>query len=234
MATKDEPIKTVPNSSENAVALSQSTPEDSGDIDVEKANVDKLHRNAIGIVGLVAGAVAPLAAMFFNVPLIVDEAGAAAPLVFLISAVGMVLFAVSIVYFARRISSAGGLYTWVSHSLGKGAGFYSGWLMLGGYALFEAASAAAFGGLTDNTLSSFGFSIPGGWGTYSLLCIILVSVLTYFDIRVAARVLIPFLTLEKLNMPVVVIATTVQGAVIRYHFMPYLITAAEHLESIVT
>ncbi len=87
--------------------------------------------NAIGIVGLVAGAasaVAPLAAMFFNVPLIADQAGAAVPLVFLISAIGMVLFAVSIVYFARRISSAGGLYTWVSRALGKSAGYYAGWL----------------------------------------------------------------------------------------------------------
>ena len=67
--------------------------------------IHKLHMNAIGIVGLVAGAasaVAPLAAMFFNVPLIADQAGAAVPLVFLISAIGMVLFAVSIVYFARR------------------------------------------------------------------------------------------------------------------------------------
>src|SRR6266487_2282342 len=176
----------------------------------EVTDVEKLHINAIGVIGLVvgaAGAVAPLAAMFFNVPNIVTQAGAAVPLVFLISAIGMILFAVSIVYFARRISSAGGLYTWVSHALGKGAGFYAGWLMLGGYALFEAASAAAFGGLTDNTLSSIGFSIPGGWVTYALLGIILVSLLTYFDIRVAARILIPFLALEILSLLVLNIAT---------------------------
>src|SRR6266487_4649376 len=57
----------------------------------DEADVQKLHMNAIGIIGLVAGAasaVAPLAAMFFNVPLIVDQAGAAVPLVFLISGVG--------------------------------------------------------------------------------------------------------------------------------------------------
>src|SRR5437667_7513096 len=108
----------------------------------EQANVQKLHMNAFGVIGLVAGAagaVAPLAAMFCNVPIIVTQAGASVPLVFLISAIGMVLFAVSLVYFARRISSAGGLYTWVSHALGSGAGFYAGWLMLGGYAIFEAA-----------------------------------------------------------------------------------------------
>ena len=232
MAKQDESID-VPDSSENADT--PSLLETEGDIDVEKANVDKLHRNAIGVVGLVAGAagaVAPLAAMFFNVPLIVDQAGASVPLVFLISAVGMVLFAVSIVYFARRISSAGGLYTWVSHSLGKGAGFYSGWLMLGGYALFEAASAAAFGGLTDNTLSSLGFSIPGGWVTYALLGIILVSVLTFFDIRIAARILIPFLALEILSLLVVDIATIVQGGSVGHDFVHTFTTAGSDLKGV--
>jgi hypothetical protein len=57
MATQDGSID-VPDSSENADALSVSKTEaaSEGDIDVEKANVDTLHRNAIGIVGLVAGA----------------------------------------------------------------------------------------------------------------------------------------------------------------------------------
>ena len=100
MATQDGSID-VPDSSENA---------SEGDIDVEKANVETLHRNAIGIVGLVAGAagaVAPLAAMFFNVPLIVDQAGAAAPLVFLISAVGMI--------FSLSFRYSGSLSGWSTH-----------------------------------------------------------------------------------------------------------------------
>ncbi|MFL5626815.1 MAG: hypothetical protein ACJ788_14620 [Ktedonobacteraceae bacterium] len=100
MAKQDGPSEAVPNASENAAALSQSTPQDSADIDIEKANVDTLHFNAIGIVGLVAGAagaVAPLAAMFFNVPLIVTQAGAAVPLVFLVSAIGMVLFYAAVI-----------------------------------------------------------------------------------------------------------------------------------------
>jgi amino acid transporter len=201
----------------------------------EQESVQKLHMNAIGIVGLVAGAtsaVAPLAAMFFNVPLMADQAGAAVPLVFLISALGMVLFAVSIVFFARRISSAGGLYTWVSHALGKGPGFTAGWLMMGGYALFEAASAAAFGGLTDNTLSTLGFHIPGGWVTYSLLGILLVSALTYFDVRWSVRVLAPFLALEVLSLLVLDIATIVQGGAAGQDFVHTFTTAGTNLKGV--
>lgn len=222
MATKDD---FVPQSSPGAASTAAGQTE-----------IQKLHMNAIGVVGLVAGAagaVAPLAAMFFNVPLIADQAGAAVPLVFLISGIGMVLFAVSIVYFARRISSAGGLYTWVSHALGKGAGYYAGWLMMGGYALFEAAAAAAFGGLTDNTLSSlFGFNIPGGWVTYTLLAVVVVSILTFFDVKWSVRVLAPFLALEVLSLLVLDIATIVQGGAAGQDFVHTFTTAGTNLKGV--
>src|SRR5581483_523323 len=97
--------------------LAPSTP---ASVDENNIHVEKLHKDAIGVIGLIAGAtgaVAPLAAMFFNVPSIATQAGASTPLVFLISAIGLILFAVSLVYFARLISSAGGLYSWVSISL---------------------------------------------------------------------------------------------------------------------
>jgi amino acid transporter len=200
-----------------------------------KSDVETLHMNAIGVIGLIAGAagaVAPLAAMFFNVPLIADQAGAAVPLVFLVSGIGMVLFAVSIVFFARRISSAGGLYTWVSHSLGKSAGYYSGWLMLGGYALFEAASAAAFGGLTDNTLSTLGFHIPGGWVTYSILAVIVVSILTYFDVKWSARILTPFLALEILSLFVLDIFTIAKGGAAGQDFVHTFTIAGTALKGV--
>ncbi|HVB23930.1 MAG TPA: APC family permease [Ktedonobacteraceae bacterium] len=200
------------------------------------AVANPLHKNAIGLVGLVAGAtgaVAPLAAMFFNVPNMATQAGAALPLTFLISGIGMTLFAVSLVYFARRISSAGGLYTWVSQSLGKGAGYYSGWLMLGGYALFEAASAAAFGGLTDNSLSSLvGFSMPGGWITYALLAILVVSLLTYLDVKWSARVLAPFLGLEILSLLILDIAVIVQGGAHGQDFVHTFTTAGTSLKGV--
>src|SRR6266852_9653354 len=112
----------------------------SGDIDVDKSNVDKLHKNAIGLPGVLyfclAGS-APISAMLFNVPPIASQAGAASPLVFIISGIGLMLLGVAIVYLARRLTSAGGFYTWVRHSLGKRTASQAGWLMMGGYALFE-------------------------------------------------------------------------------------------------
>jgi len=206
-----------------------------GDVSVSTTKFDTLQRDAVGVVGLIAGAggaVAPLAAMFFNVPSIAGQAGAAIPLVFLISAVGMILFAVSIVYFARRISSAGGLYTWVSHGLGSRAGYYSGWLMLGGYALFEAASCLAFGGLTDNTLSTLGFHMPGGWATYALLAAIAVSALTFFDVRWSARVLTPFLILEVGSLLVLDIVVIARGGAHGQDFVHTFTTTGTALKNV--
>ncbi len=198
--------------------------------------VETLQRNAIGSVGLIAGAagaVAPLAAMFFNVPSIVTQAGAATPLVFLISALGMILFAVSLVYFSRRINSAGGLYSWVSLALGSGAGYTAGWLMLGGYALFEAAAAAAFGGLTDTTLSSLlNVHLVGGWATYALLAIVVVSALTYFDITWSARVLTPFLVLEIGSLLVLDLAIVFQGGAAGHDLVHTFTTAGTTLKGV--
>ena len=89
-----------------------------GVIDVDQANVDKLRKNAIGLPGVlyfcIAGS-APIAAMLFNVPAMATQAGAATPLVFLLSGVGLLLLGVSIVYLSRRLTSAGGFYTWGIH-----------------------------------------------------------------------------------------------------------------------
>ena len=62
MATRDELVPSSGVVPGEAIA---------GDIDVDKADVDKLHKNAIGLPGVLyfclAGS-APISAMLFNVP----------------------------------------------------------------------------------------------------------------------------------------------------------------------
>jgi hypothetical protein len=68
-----------------------------GDIDVEQAPVERLHTNALGlpaILFLCMAAIAPAASMLFNVPVMASQAGAATPLVFVLSAVGVLLLGV--------------------------------------------------------------------------------------------------------------------------------------------
>lgn len=190
-------------SKEEFVALQQETAPIgiiTGGIDVDKTNVDKLHKNAIGLPGVLyfclAGS-APVTAMLLNVPGMADQAGAATPLVFLLSGIALLLLGVSIVYFSRRLTSAGGFYTWVRHSLGKGMAFQSGWLMMGGYALFEGSLLGGFGSYTNSSLSTYlHVQMPGGWVTYALIGAMLIFLLSYFDVKWSVFAMAPFMLLE--------------------------------------
>jgi amino acid transporter len=66
--------------------------------------------------------------------LLVSYAGFASPLVVLIAFAASLCCASSIVEFARRLPSAGSLYTYNSHGLGQAGGFLTGWMMIFAYA----------------------------------------------------------------------------------------------------
>src|SRR2546426_3685771 len=139
-----------------------------GDTDVSALSGNQLKENVVPLWGLlfaVISCVAPMAAAVFNTAVMAGYSGATVPLDFLIGAVGLLFLIAPISYFASRLSSTAGFYTWVAHGLGADAGFLTGWLVFGAYAIFEAASQAAFGGLMDFNLSTFfGITIPGGYG----------------------------------------------------------------------
>ncbi|MGB8346961.1 MAG: APC family permease [Ktedonobacteraceae bacterium] len=180
----------------------------------EAATVNRLHTNALGLPALLfvcVAAIAPAASMLFNVPVMASQAGAATPLAFVLSAVGVLLLGVPVVYFARHLSSAGGFATWVRHGLGRGAAFQVGWLMLGAYALFEAALQATVGGSLASLLLPLGVTLPGGWVLYALVLTLIVGILSYFDIRASIWVMAPFAVAEVLALLILDAAITVKG-----------------------
>jgi len=170
----------------------------------EAAETGHLRPNVLPWYGLLiacAACVAPMAALFFNVPGMAAQAGAATPLVFVIGTVGLLLLTQPMAYFARRLTSTASFATWVGEGLGRPTGVLAGWLMFGAYALFEAASQAAFGGLTDLNLSSFfGIHAPGGWVTYSIVSVLLVWLLAYFDVQWSVWVMAPFALVEMASL----------------------------------
>ena len=180
------------------------------------ASAHALHHNALGLPAIFfvcIAAIAPAASMLFNVPVMASQAGAATPLAFLLSAIGVLLLGVPVVYFARRLSSAGGFATWIRHGLGSRVAFLAAWLMLGAYALFEAALQATVGGSLDLTLSSLGFHVPGGWVSYALALTLIVGVLSYFDITSSIWVMAPFAVAEVLALLMLDAVITLKGGV---------------------
>ncbi len=201
----------------------------------EQAPVPLLQRNALTLPLLliaVIAAIAPAASMLFNVPVMASQAGASVTLVFVLASIGILLLSVSVLYFSRRLSSAAGFSTWVRNGLGSHAAFQTSWLLIGGYALFEAALQSTVGGSLDPLLSGLGFHLPGGWVTYAMLLILIVGVLSYFSITVSLWVMAPFAVLEVLALLLLDGAITIRGGIAGHDFAHTFLPAGSFVKGV--
>jgi amino acid transporter len=172
-----------------------------------------LRRDALGLPALfvcIATAAAPMTAVLFNVPIIVAGAGWAAPAMFLAALVMLLVFSVGYVEMSRRVTSAGGMYAFVSHGLGQALGLGAAALATLAYAVLTAAIIGAFGYFASTTIETWtGLTIPI-W--VPLLGALAVNVLfAWFDVRLTARALGLFFGAEVLGLLVFALVVIIQG-----------------------
>src|ERR1700755_2374699 len=106
------------------------------------SNETGLARGVVGsarVIAFGASNVAPAGSVVAGLVIVVSYAGFASPLVVLIAFAASLCCASSIAEFARRLPSAGSLYTYNSHGLGRVGGFMTGWMMLFQSALYVPA-----------------------------------------------------------------------------------------------
>jgi amino acid transporter len=162
------------------------------DYDVSRrGDVAKLRKGAVGLGGVlfltVTGA-APISAMLFNTPIVVGYGqGVGAPAAFMFATVVLAIFSVGYVAMARKKTTAGGFYSYISHGLGREIGIGTGFGSVVAYSVFEASLAGGFAYFLNLKLNQFGLNI--GWPWLALGMILLISLLTYFDVRVSANLL---------------------------------------------
>jgi len=201
-------------------------------ISIEKAGVDSLRKDAMSNFSVLyislAGA-APIAAMMFNVPLMAGQAGASTPLAFLLSGLGMVAFAFVIMWFARRYSAAGGFYNFVSHALPRPVAFQAGWLMLGGYAVTEAALMSAFGAFSATAIEHYlGWKIP--WMVLALAGAAILFLVSYSDVSWSVWAMVPFLILEVAVLVILDLVITAKGGAAGHDLLHTFSTAGAAVE----
>ena len=149
---------------------------------------------ADGVLGLpsvlfciVTGA-APLAAMLFNVPVATLGGGYSSPAAFALATVALTIFSVGYVAMARRVTSAGGFYTFVTRGLGRVAGLGSGILITGCYMVFTAAVTGTMGYFASTTVATLtGLELPA-W-VYMVIGLALMTAFAWFHIELTAKVL---------------------------------------------
>jgi amino acid transporter len=156
-----------------------------------REDVHKLRKGAVGLYGvlfLTLTGSAPISAMLFNTPIVVGFGqGVGAPAAFLFATVVLVIFSVGYVAMAREKTTAGGFYSYISHGLGREIGIGAGYGSLLAYSVFEASLAGGFAYFLNLKLAQFGVNV--GWPWLALGMVLLISVLTYFDVRLSSVLL---------------------------------------------
>jgi amino acid transporter len=157
----------------------------------QREDVPKLRKNAIGLAGVlfltVTGA-APISAMLFNTPIAVGFGnGIGTPAGFMFAAIVLVIFSVGYTTMARKKTTAGGFYSYISHGLGREIGMGTGFGMVLAYSVFEASLCGGFAYFLNIKLAEFGVNIAWPW--LALGMIALICILAYFDVHLSAVVL---------------------------------------------
>ena len=188
----------------------------------KRGDVETLRKHAVGLPGVlfltVTGS-APISAMLFNTPLAVGFGnGVGTPAAFLFATVVLVIFSVGYVAMSRKVTTAGGFYSYISHGLGRELGLGAGFAAVVAYSVFEASLAGGFAFFLQAKLAQIGSATGAGWlGSIqwpwlALLMVVIISVITYFDIRLTARILGVFLVGEVVFLVIFDIFMIARGA----------------------
>jgi amino acid transporter len=160
-------------------------------MDAPGAAPDRLRERSIGLPHALFQSIthmAPGAAIAFSILFSVQFAGPALPLSVLLALIACLLVASSIGQMARKIPSAGGLYSYVTHGLGPVPGFFVGLIFLCFQPLVAPLLFLIFAWATTDVMrNNVGWDWTGQWTVWVLFAAAVVFLLTYRDVRLSTR-----------------------------------------------
>jgi amino acid transporter len=136
-------------------------------------------------IALSLSVISPTVTAAFNITLVVQAAGPAAPLTFAIGTVAMLLVAFSFMAFTHRVAHAGSAYAYIAHTLGTRAGFIAGWTLLLTYLGFATGFAALVGSFTAAALTGLGLNIGAVWIAITAAAMLVAWWLAYHDMKLS-------------------------------------------------
>jgi amino acid transporter len=172
-----------------------------------------LRRGQLGLFGVIMPGVAQIAPafnLFFTTGLMVSLAGASAPLIFLISMVGMVATASSLAQFASIYPSAGSFVTYITRAMGARVAVAVGVITILGYII-------AYGGIyifVGSYIAQNVFGDPHIWGFTQLITIVyglLVVAPVVLGLRFGVRVTIALYAFEVILLLAMSITILARG-----------------------
>src|SRR5437867_3292186 len=86
------------------------------------------------------------------------------PAAFLLATIVLTIFSIGYAAMAKKVSSVGGFYSFISQGLGREFGMAAGLASFASYSLFKASLTGIFAFFANSFLSSnFGINIPWIW-----------------------------------------------------------------------
>lgn len=149
-----------------------------------------LARGVVGsarVIAFGASNVAPAGSVVAGLVIVVSYAGFASPLVVLIAFAASMCCASSIAEFARRLPSAGSLYTYGSRGLGRTGGFLTGWMMVFAYVLYVPAGIALTSAYTSQLLAGTFHVAVSAWALFVII-VGVVAVVAYLGVKTSTAV----------------------------------------------
>src|SRR5579863_2344927 len=141
-------------------------------------------------IALSLSVISPTVTAAFNITLVVQAAGPAAPLTFAIGAIAMALVALSFMACTHRVAHAGSAYAYISHTFGSRAGFVAGWTLLLTYLGFATGFGALVGSFSDAALQGMSIKVPGLWLLIAATSMLIAWWLAYRDMRLSGWVML--------------------------------------------
>ncbi|HUZ52097.1 MAG TPA: APC family permease [Streptosporangiaceae bacterium] len=165
-------------------AVAAQTVASDGGEQIGRADLRTIEASGLSLAGL-----APTMAMALGTAFAASEAGAAVPLSYLLAMVGSFSLAYVVVRFARRYDMASGVaFTYVRGSLGKLAGFVSGWVYVAAW-LSSTAVVLAIGAVSASALlARNGTTVSWTW--IFLVELLIVTTLNFLGVRPSVRLLV--------------------------------------------
>ncbi|BEP14412.1 APC family permease [Acidothermaceae bacterium B102] len=190
------------------------TTEPSAVVSSSTTGTKTLKAGAIGISGVLFMAVAnaaPITAMTGNVPIAVGYGnGIYAPGGFLFATVVLTFFTIGYVAMAKHITTAGAFYGFVTHGLGQIWGMATGLLATMAYIVFEGSLIGIFAYFANDAMKSW-WNVDVNWLLIGVVGIVIIAVLGYFDISIAAAILGFFLICEIVLLSALALSVLFKG-----------------------
>jgi amino acid transporter len=182
-----------------------------------------LRRNALGLMGAVALAVAftgPAGSIYFGEAAAANKAGGAFAFSFILAGVGVLLMAHSIAQFSRKLATSGFGFSYVTAAYGPSAGAYTGWLLLLGYLPIPALLLAALGAVGQQFCQSYlGADVP--WYVFSLALGVIAVTIVNLGVRRSVRTTLIFLAWELLATTALFVTIIARGGVHGNSIQPF-------------